>query len=176
MMILNSFTIDHTRITAPSIRVAKTIQTHNNDIISVFDLRFTTPNKEIMPESGMHTIEHFFVNYMYNHINTDTIKIIDISPMGCRTGFYMSLIGKLDKKNIIYTWISAMQNILTIQDQNKIPGLNIYQCGNYKMHSLKEAKQIAYKIINSKIKIIKNYELKFSLDKCKNINKDIQKI
>ena len=27
---------------------------------------------------------------MRDHLNEDGVEIIDISPMGCRTGFYMS--------------------------------------------------------------------------------------
>jgi S-ribosylhomocysteine lyase LuxS involved in autoinducer biosynthesis len=30
---------------------------------------------------------------MRDHLNGNGVEIIDISPMGCRTGFYMSLIG-----------------------------------------------------------------------------------
>lgn len=30
---------------------------------------------------------------MREHLNSQSMEIIDISSMGCRTGFYMSLIG-----------------------------------------------------------------------------------
>ena len=30
---------------------------------------------------------------MRANLNSSEVEIIDISPMGCRTGFYMSLIG-----------------------------------------------------------------------------------
>lgn len=32
--------------------VAKTMNTPHGDAITVFDLRFTVPNKEVMPEEG----------------------------------------------------------------------------------------------------------------------------
>ena len=48
MPLLDSFTVDHTRMAAPAVRVAKTMQTPNKDTITVFDLRFCVPNQEIL--------------------------------------------------------------------------------------------------------------------------------
>ncbi len=55
MPLLDSFTVDHTRMEAPAVRVAKTMNTPHGDAITVFDLRFCVPNKEVMPERGIHT-------------------------------------------------------------------------------------------------------------------------
>ncbi|BDZ05296.1 hypothetical protein MUTS16_63690 [Escherichia coli] len=52
MPLLDSFTVDHTRMEAPAVRVAKTMNTPHGDAITVFDLRFCVPNKEVMPERG----------------------------------------------------------------------------------------------------------------------------
>lgn len=49
MPLLDSFTVDHTRMEAPAVRVAKTMNTPHGDAITVFDLRFCVPNKEVMP-------------------------------------------------------------------------------------------------------------------------------
>lgn len=51
MPLLDSFTVDHTRMEAPAVRVAKTMNTPHGDAITVFDLRFCVPNK-VMPERG----------------------------------------------------------------------------------------------------------------------------
>ena len=96
MPLLDSFKVDHTKMKAPSARVAKIIKSPSGDKIVVFDLRFMKPNKDIMGEKGAHTLEHLFAGFMREHLNSDKIEIIDISPMGCRTGFYMSVIGDLD--------------------------------------------------------------------------------
>ena len=37
MPLLDSFTVDHTRMNAPAVRVAKTMQTPKGDTITVFD-------------------------------------------------------------------------------------------------------------------------------------------
>ncbi|EAH4796871.1 S-ribosylhomocysteine lyase [Campylobacter coli] len=160
MPLLDSFKVDHTKMPAPAVRLAKTMKTPKGDDISVFDLRFCIPNKDIMSEKGTHTLEHLFAGFMRDHLNSDLVEIIDISPMGCRTGFYMSLIGTPDEKSVAKAWEAAMKDILNVSDQSQIPELNIYQCGTCAMHSLNEAKEIAQKVLNSSIGVMNNKELK----------------
>ncbi|HEB8362464.1 TPA: S-ribosylhomocysteine lyase [Campylobacter coli] len=160
MPLLDSFKVDHTKMPAPAVRLAKTMKTPKGDDISVFDLRFCIPNKDIMSEKGTHTLEHLFAGFMRDHLNSDLVEIIDISPMGCRTGFYMSLIGTPDEKSVAKAWEASMKDILNVSDQSQIPELNIYQCGTCAMHSLDEAKEIAQKVLNSTIDIMNNEELK----------------
>ncbi|MCR2103091.1 S-ribosylhomocysteine lyase [Campylobacter upsaliensis] len=160
MPLLDSFKVDHTKMPAPAVRLAKTMKTPKGDEICVFDLRFCVPNKDLMSEKGTHTLEHLFAGFMRDHLNSNAVEIIDISPMGCRTGFYMSLIGTPDEKSVARAWEAAMRDVLNVQDESKIPELNIYQCGTCKMHSLDEAKQIAQKVLNSSIGVMSNEELK----------------
>lgn len=54
MPLLDSFKVDHTKMKAPGVRLAKAMKTPKGDIISVYDLRFCLPNKEIMSEAGTH--------------------------------------------------------------------------------------------------------------------------
>ncbi|WP_241649434.1 S-ribosylhomocysteine lyase [Rosenbergiella collisarenosi] len=159
MPLLDSFTVDHTRMAAPAVRVAKTMNTPHGDTITVFDLRFCIPNKEVMPERGIHTLEHLFAGFMRNHLNGEGVEIIDISPMGCRTGFYMSLIGTPAEQRVATAWKAAMEDVLKVQDQKKIPELNEYQCGTYEMHSLTEAQDIARHIISHDVRVNHNQEL-----------------
>ena len=121
MPLLDSFTVDHTRMQAPAVRVAKQMRTPHGDPITVFDLRFCAPNQEILPERGIHTLEHLFAGFMRDHLNGNDVEIIDISPMGCRTGFYMSLIGTPDEARVVAAWTAAMEDVLKVVDQAKIP-------------------------------------------------------
>jgi S-ribosylhomocysteine lyase len=162
MPLLDSFMVDHTKMIAPAVRVAKTMQTPKGDKITVFDLRFCTPNKEILSSNAIHTIEHLFAGYMREHLNGNGVEIIDISPMGCRTGFYMSLIGTPTEKEVVKAWEESMRDIL---NTTKIPEANKYQCGTYKMHSLDEAKEVAKNILNKGIGVMNNKELKLDLSK-----------
>lgn len=160
MPLLDSFTVDHTRMNAPAVRVAKKMTTPAGDTITVFDLRFCRPNQEILSERGIHTLEHLFAGFMRDHLNGNGVEIIDISPMGCRTGFYMSLIGAPEEQTVAAAWLDAMNDVLQVQQQNEIPELNEYQCGTFTMHSLDEAKAIASDIKQRGVNVNSNDELK----------------
>lgn len=165
MPLLDSFTVDHTKMPAPAVRVAKNMKTPSGDDITVFDLRFCRPNQDILSEKGIHTLEHLFAGFMREHLNNDKVEIIDISPMGCRTGFYMSLIGTPKEGTVALAWKKSMEDVLHVKSQSDIPELNIYQCGTCEMHSLDEAKDIAKNILDKGIGVMSNEELKLDLSK-----------
>ncbi|WP_375722529.1 S-ribosylhomocysteine lyase [Arcobacter sp. KX21116] len=165
MPLLDSFKVDHTIMPAPAVRVAKTMKSPSGDIITVFDLRFYVPNKDMMSEKGIHTLEHLFAGFIREHLNSPTVEIIDVSPMGCRTGFYMSLLGSPKEEVVAAAWKAAMEDVLNVAKQEDIPELNIYQCGTCNMHSLEEAKDIAKDILSHKIGVMSNEELYLSDDK-----------
>lgn len=160
MPLLDSFKVDHTKMNAPAVRVAKTMTTPKGDTITVFDLRFCRPNIDILPVRGIHTMEHLFAGFMRDHLNSKSVEIIDISPMGCRTGFYMSLIGMPSAQEVANAWEASMNDVLNkIPDVSAIPELNEYQCGSYKEHSLEEAHNIARNVLNTGIGINHNEDL-----------------
>jgi S-ribosylhomocysteine lyase len=165
MPLLDSFRVDHTIMPAPAVRVAKTMKSPSGDIITVFDLRFCVPNEKMLSEKGIHTLEHLFAGFIRNHLNSDTVEIIDVSPMGCRTGFYMSLLGNPDEKTVGAAWRAAMQDVINVEKQDDIPELNIFQCGTCEMHSLSEAKEIAQDILDSNIGVMSNEDLFLSDEK-----------
>ena len=171
MPLLDSFTVDHTIMPAPAVRQAKVMTSPSGDKITVFDLRFYKPNKDKMDGRGIHTLEHLFAGFMRNHLNSKNVEIIDLSPMGCRTGFYMSLLGTPSEKKVAKAWKKAMEDVLKVKSKKDIPELNIYQCGTYKMHSLKNAKKIANDVLSHKIGVMDNEKLKLSKKKLKEINK-----
>ena len=165
MPLLDSFTVDHTIMPAPAVRKAKGMKTPCGDAITVFDLRFCKPNEEIMPERGIHTLEHLFAGFMRDHLNGNNVEIIDVSPMGCRTGFYMSVIGIPDEVRVADAWKASMNDVLAVEHQEDIPELNLYQCGTCKMHSLDEAKAIASGVLEKGIGVMDNEALALDLSK-----------
>ncbi|MCK9492478.1 MAG: S-ribosylhomocysteine lyase [Sulfurimonas sp.] len=165
MPLLDSFTVDHTIMPAPAVRRAKGMKTPGGDDITVFDLRFVKPNEETLSSEGIHTLEHLFAGFMRDHLNSEKTEIIDISPMGCRTGFYMSVIGQPDEEIVAKAWEDSMKDILEVKEQKDIPELNIYQCGTYKMHSLSDAKEIAKAVLRKDIDIMDNDALALDLSK-----------
>ena len=165
MPLLDSFTVDHTIMPAPAVRRAKGMKTPSGDDITVFDLRFVKPNQEILSSEGIHTLEHLFAGFMREHLNSSSTEIIDISPMGCRTGFYMSVLGSPDEEVVATAWEKSMKDILKVEKQEDIPELNIFQCGTYTMHSLKDAKEIATTVLRRDIDIMDNEALALDMSK-----------
>ena len=146
MPLLDSFTVDHTRMEAPAVRVAKTMHTPHGDTITVFDLRFCVPNKEVMPEKGIHTLEHLFAGFMRDHLNGNGVEIIDISPMGCRTGFYLLLAGDYTSRDIV-PLVTEMYEF--IRDfKGEVPGASPKDCGNYLDMNLSMANYLGKKYLD----------------------------
>jgi S-ribosylhomocysteine lyase len=112
-----------------------------------------------MSEKGIHTLEHLFAGFIREHLNADDVEIIDVSPMGCRTGFYMSVIGNPEESRVGDAWLKAMQAVLEVKKMSDIPELNEYQCGTFVMHSLEEAQAISQAIIDQGIGVNKNDEI-----------------
>lgn len=165
MPLLDSFTVDHVKMPAPAVRLAKSMKTPSGDTITVYDLRFCKPNHDIMSGEGIHTLEHLFAGFMRNHLNSAQTEIIDLSPMGCRTGFYMSVIGSPKEDAVVKAWEASMNDVLHVKTQEEIPELNLYQCGTCAMHSLEDAKAIATKVLKQGIGVMDNEALKLDLSK-----------
>ncbi len=141
MPLIESFTIDHTTMKAPQVRKAKVTNGPKGDLVEVFDLRFIKPNTEpYMTIEGIHTLEHILATYIREKLD----GIIDISPMGCRTGFYMSIFGEHSEKEIESALVYGLEKVLST---DSIPGATEKECGNYKSHSLKDAKEIAERVL-----------------------------
>ncbi|MDR0645585.1 MAG: S-ribosylhomocysteine lyase [Elusimicrobiota bacterium] len=146
--IVKSFNLDHTKVAAPFIRLSDKIISPKGDIITKLDLRFTQPNKEFMDMPAMHTLEHLLATFLREG---GKYKIIDLSPMGCQTGFYLTLFDDIDLREFKEFFIDCLNKVLSAED---IPGAEEKECGNYKSHSLQKAKEFAGKFIKGNIELI----------------------
>ena len=141
---VESFELDHTKVKAPFVRKCCVQKGKNGDVITKFDIRFMQPNVEEMQSEGIHTLEHIMATYLREKAD----YIIDISPMGCRTGFYMVTWGEHSVDEIIDIVAYALENVIKA---NEIPAANEVQCGNYRLHSLELAQEYARKVLDSGI-------------------------
>ena len=131
-----SFKVDHLNL-YPGIYVSR-IDEHNGSVVTTFDLRFITPNKdEVMTTGAMHTIEHLGATYLRNSERSD--EIIYFGPMGCRTGCYLVMFGKLDSKDV-YDLVKEMCSFI-VGYKGEIPGAKKEECGNYLDQDLGKAKE-----------------------------------
>lgn len=139
-IIVESFTMDHTKVKAPFVRKCGIVTTPKGDIITKFDLRFTQPNVSAIPTASIHALEHLLAGYIREELN----DVVDISPMGCRTGFYLILVGEVTEKKVAGALINALNKII---ESDEVPAANAVQCGNYRDLSLFGAKEYAKEVL-----------------------------
>lgn len=133
---VESFELDHRKVKAPYIRKCCVLDGPNGDKVTKFDVRFLQPNKEAFGTAAMHGLEHLLAYDLRTKLN----DIIDLSPMGCRTGFYLSIFGDIEPETIKEAVESSLNDILKAEE---IPAANDIQCGNYRDLSLFGAKEYA---------------------------------
>ena len=67
-------------------------------------------------------------------------NVIDLSPMGCRTGFYFIVWGDVEPETIKVALINALKKVI---NSTEVPAANAIQCGNYRDLSLHGAIEYA---------------------------------
>lgn len=139
-VIVESFTMDHTKVEAPFVRKCGRIQTPSGDVITKFDLRFTQPNKESIPTGAIHALEHLMAGFIREELE----HVIDLSPMGCRTGFYLILIGDIAEQTVLKAWSNSLEKVIKAKE---VPAVNPVQCGNYRDMSLFGAQEYAKEVL-----------------------------
>ena len=136
---VDSFNLDHTKVTAPFVRVAAKKTGDKGDMITKFDIRFCQPNQEFMPTGAIHTLEHLIAEYIRDEME----GVIDFSPMGCRTGFYFTVWGDRNEEEIANHLLNVLDKV-AVWDK-PVPATTPEECGNYRDHDLEGAKKYAKK-------------------------------
>ena len=137
-----SFTIDHLKL-LPGVYVSR-IDNVAGSVVTTFDLRMTRPNFEpVMNTAEIHTMEHLAATFLRNHPEYKD-KTIYFGPMGCRTGFYLSIFGDRNPNEIKIAMENALNEILKATE---IPAANEIQCGNYRDLSLFGAKEYSKEVL-----------------------------
>jgi S-ribosylhomocysteine lyase len=139
-MNVESFNLDHTKVKAPYVRLAGIKEGIHGDVIRKYDIRFCQPNKEHMDMPGLHSLEHMMAEFSRNYSD----KIVDISPMGCQTGFYFTVINHDDYDEVLDIIEKTLKDVL---QATEVPACNEVQCGWAASHSLEGAKEIARKML-----------------------------
>lgn len=136
---VESFSLDHTKVKAPYVRLAGVKRGPKGDIVSKFDIRFCQPNEEFMPTGGIHTLEHLMAEYLRDEMD----GVIDLSPMGCRTGFYLAVFGEPSEALIAERLLRVLARVRAWPDSEAVPGVDPVMCGNWKDHDLASARDWA---------------------------------
>ena len=134
-MNVESFNLDHRAVRAPYVRVADTKTLPGGDTLTKFDIRLRQPNVGHLEMPIVHSLEHLMAEHMREHSDA----VLDISPMGCQTGFYALL---LDTD--LATFLPLLETTLRdVVAATEVPAANEVQCGWGESHSLEGAQAAA---------------------------------
>lgn len=142
-MNVESFNLDHTKVKAPYVRLAGIKKGDHGDEVYKYDIRFKQPNKEYMEMPALHSLEHLMAENIRNHSD----KVVDVSPMGCQTGFYLAVINHNDVDDILKVLENTLEDVLKATE---VPACNEVQCGWAASHSLEGAQELAKEMLEKK--------------------------
>lgn len=143
---VESFKLDHNKVKAPYVRKCCVLEGKMGDKVSKFDLRFLQPNIEAFGTAAIHGLEHLLATYLREELE----DIIDLSPMGCRTGFYLIMWGDVDPSLVKSGLEKALQKVI---DCNDMVAASAVECGNYRDLSLFGAQEYAKKALEEEFSL-----------------------
>ena len=124
---ITSFTIDHIKL-LPGLYVSRKDKA-GSETVTTFDLRLTKPNDEpVMNTAEIHTMEHLAATYLRNEPQWKD-RVLYFGPMGCRTGFYLLLIGDYTSEDALPLVRDCFRFIR--DSRGEVPGASAKDCGNY---------------------------------------------
>ena len=138
-MNVESFNLDHRTVTAPYVRVADTKTLPGGDVVTKYDVRLKQPNVEHLEMPTVHSFEHTMATVIRDHAD----NIIDVSPMGCQTGFYVAVFNQ-EEAGGLPAFLDTLEKTLTdMLAVEEVPAANEVQCGWGASHSLEGMKDEA---------------------------------
>lgn len=153
LVIPESFRLDHKKVQAPYVRLAGVKATPKGDLIEKYDLRFAQPNQEALSTGAIHTLEHLLATYIRSHLE----GVVDISPMGCRTGFYLVVLGEPGPERVLEAFRATLEDV--VNHAEPVPGVSELECGNYQDHDPQSAKAWAQRVLNTGLHIQETLEI-----------------
>ncbi|EDL65948.1 S-ribosylhomocysteinase [Bacillus sp. SG-1] len=142
-MNVESFNLDHTKVKAPYVRLVGITEGQSGDKIYKYDFRIKQPNKEYMNMPALHSLEHMMAEFSRNHHD----RIVDIGPMGCQTGFYITILNDESYETVLDVIEKTLKDVL---EATEVPACNEVQCGFAASHSFEGAKELARDMLAKK--------------------------
>ena len=85
---------------------------------------------------NLHSLEHLITELIRNHLD----NVLDFGPIGCQTGFYLSVINNDSYKEVEEALTKTLEDVLVATE---VPECNEVQCGWAASLSLEGAKMEA---------------------------------
>lgn len=144
-----SFTINHL-VLKRGVYVSR-IDEVGGDYVTTFDVRMKEPNREpALSPSAIHCMEHLVATFLRNHPVWRN-KIIYWGPMGCLTGNYLLMKGRLTSKEILPLLVECFRFVENFSGE--VPGQSPKDCGNYLLMNLPEARWEASKYLHEVLEV-----------------------
>lgn len=152
-----SFTINHLTLKR-GIYVSR-IDEVGGDYVTTFDIRMKEPNCEpALSPSSIHCMEHLVATYLRNNEEWKD-KIVYWGPMGCLTGNYLLMKGKLTSRDILPLMIDAFRFVANYEGE--VPGQAPKDCGNYLLMNLPEARWESRKYLAEVLEVATDENLNY---------------
>jgi S-ribosylhomocysteine lyase len=136
--------VDHRVVLAPYLRVVEQ-RTEGTTRLTQWDFRVTQPNVRRMSTTAAHSLEHCLGVFL----REATPSILNVGPMGCLTGFYITTVG-MDGFDSMADAIEQALHATTSIDS--VPLANERQCGWARDHSAEAAARLASELLASRAK------------------------
>ena len=90
-----------------------------------------------------HSLEHLFAVALRSECeeHQSDLKVLDVSPMGCRTGYYLTIlnpVGALPLSRAAEAVTAMLPEALGIRE---LPGARLETCGAYREHDFEGARR-----------------------------------
>ena len=124
----------------------------------MYDFRVRTPNTQLLTPKVTHSLEHLFAVALRDDFEEHhrDLSVIDVSPMGCRTGFYVTVLnsrGTLPLGRIAASMRSMLDIALEIES---LPGARRETCGAFEEHDLVGARSEIRRLVGEGIAPLDN--------------------
>lgn len=102
------FPVNYTLVKAPYIHQSATVQHPVGPVLTVFDLQLLQPNTATLPSGVIHTLDHLLT------IELDRLlpDLINLAPMSCQTGFYLTVFDEVSSSQIHSVLMSALNHLV----------------------------------------------------------------
>ena len=130
-----------------------------DDYVTTFDIRMKEPNREpVIDIPALHTIEHLAATYLRNNEQWKD-RVVYFGPMGCRTGCYLLLKGRLESRDVLELIKQVYRFMSNYEDA--VPGAAARDCGNYLNHDLTMTRWESDKFYREVLENIKEENLRY---------------
>lgn len=134
--------LDHRLLKAPSVKLRGAHQGPAGDTVYCIDLRLRRPNAGAgLDCTEAHSIEHFLLEGFQRLL---PLNFIGIGVMGCRTGFYLTLLNEGRRARIEAVLESVLRGVAAAK---AVPFAGIDACGHWQDHDLERARAIALEVL-----------------------------